>query len=84
VFAVTSVLVPFAFYFAGLEHLKPTNAIIASCLEPVFTILIAAISLREMVRPLQAIGIFMVLSAIFFVQRPSHGGPIPPAAGPVD
>ena len=84
VFAVTSVLIPFPFYFAGLEHLKPTNAIIASCLEPVFTILIAAITLREIVRPLQAIGILMVLSAIFFVQRPSHGGPIPPAVGPVD
>ena len=84
VFAVTSVLIPFAFYFAGLEHLKPTNAIIASCLEPVFTILIAAITLREIVRPLQAIGILMVLSAIFVVQRPSRGGPAQPAAGPVD
>lgn len=83
-FAVTSVLIPFVFYFAGLEHLKPTNAIIASCLEPVFTILIAAISLREVVRPLQAIGIFLVLSAIFVVQRPSRGGPVQPAAGPVD
>jgi len=84
VFAVTSVLIPFLFYFAGLEHLKPTNAIIASCLEPVFTILIAAITLREIVRPLQAIGILMVLSAIFVVQRPSRGGPVQPAAGPVD
>ena len=84
VFAVTSVLIPFVFYFAGLQHLKPTNAIIASCLEPVFTILIAAIALREIVRPLQAIGIAMVLSAIFVVQRPSRGGPVQPAAGPVD
>lgn len=83
-FAVTSVLIPFAFYFAGLEYLKPTNAIIASCLEPVFTILIAAISLREIVRPLQALGILMVLSAIFVVQRPSRGGLVQPAAGPVD
>jgi drug/metabolite transporter, DME family len=83
-FAVTSVLIPFVFYFAGLEYLKPTNAIIASCLEPVFTILIAAITLREIVRPLQAIGILMVLSAIFVVQRPSRGGRAQPAAGPVD
>jgi drug/metabolite transporter (DMT)-like permease len=83
-FAVTSVLIPFVFYFAGLEHLKPTKAIIASCLEPVFTILIAAISLREIVRPLQAIGILLVLSAIFVVQRPSRGGPVQPAVGPVD
>jgi drug/metabolite transporter (DMT)-like permease len=84
VFAVTSVLIPFVFYFAGLQHLKPTNAIIASCLEPVFTILIAAMALKEIVGPLQAVGIFMVLSAILVVQRPSRGVPLEPIAGPVD
>ena len=84
VFAVTSVLVPFVFYFAGLQYLKPTNAIIASCLEPVFTILIAAIALKEVVRPLQAVGIVMVLSAILVVQRPTRVGAVALDAGPVD
>ena len=84
VFAVTSVLVPFVFYFAGLQHLKPTNAIIASCLEPVFTILIAAIALKEVVHPLQAVGIVMVLSSIVVVQRSSKGGPAQSAVSPVD
>lgn len=84
VFALTSVLIPFSFYFAGLQHLKPTNAIIASCLEPVFTILIAAVALKEIVRPLQAAGILMVLGAILVVQRPARGGEVQPAAGPVD
>ncbi|HEV2698071.1 MAG TPA: DMT family transporter, partial [Terriglobales bacterium] len=83
-FALTSVLVPFVFYFAGLQHLKPTNAIIASCLEPVFTILIAALALRETVGPLQALGIAMVLSAILVVQRPGADSQVQPAAGPVD
>jgi len=83
-FAVLSVLVPFAFYFAGLEHLEPTKAIIVSCLEPVFSILIAAISLKEVVRPLQAVGILLVLGAILVVQRPARGGPAEPIAGPVD
>jgi drug/metabolite transporter (DMT)-like permease len=65
--------------------LKPTNAIIASCLEPVFTILIAAIALKEVVHPLQAVGIFMVLSAILVVQRPGGGDtPAQTAVGPVD
>ena len=82
-FAVLSVLIPFALYFAGLQHLRPTNAIIASCLEPVFTILIAALSLHEVVRPLQAVGIFMVLAAIVVVQRPARGA-MPIDAGPVD
>jgi drug/metabolite transporter, DME family len=74
VFALLSVLLPFSFYFAGLQHLDPTKAIIASCLEPVFTILIAAFALKEVVRPLQAVGILMVLSAILVVQRPTPEG----------
>ena len=34
-FSLVSVLAPFAFYFAGLQHLEPTRAIVVSCLEPV-------------------------------------------------
>jgi drug/metabolite transporter, DME family len=68
-FSVLSVLVPFTLYFAGLQHLQPTKAIIASCLEPVFTVVIAALVLQEVVRPLQAIGIAMVLASILVVQR---------------
>ncbi len=38
VFSLLSVLLPFSCYFAGLQHLEPTRAIVASCLEPVFSI----------------------------------------------
>ena len=69
VFAVLSVLIPFSFYFAGLQHLDPTKAIVASCLEPVFTVLIAAVTLHELVGPMQALGMLMVLAAIIVVQR---------------
>src|SRR2546423_3345153 len=68
-FSFVSVLLPFTFYFAGLELLLPTKAIIASCLEPVFSILIAAIALKEIVGSVQAIGIAMVLCAIVLAQR---------------
>jgi DME family drug/metabolite transporter len=68
VFSVLSLLVPFSFYFAGLQYLEPTRAIIVSCLEPVFSIVIAAIALGEVLRPLQAVGILMVLGAILVVQ----------------
>lgn len=71
VFSLLSVLLPFAFYFAGLQHLSPSKAIVVSCLEPVFTILIAAAALHESVHPLQAVGMIMVLSAILVVQRPA-------------
>ncbi|MGA7568907.1 MAG: DMT family transporter, partial [Terriglobales bacterium] len=39
-FSLVSVLGPFSFYFAGLQHLEPTRAIVVSCLEPVFSIVL--------------------------------------------
>ena len=84
VFAILSVLLPFVFYFAGLQHLRPTRAIVASCLEPVFSILIAAAALHEAVNPLQAVGMAMVLGAILVVQRPTAGDKVQPVIEPID
>lgn len=72
VFAVVSALAPFSFYFAGLQHLEPTRAIVVSCLEPVFSIVIAAFALGELMGPLQILGIVLVLSAIVVVQLPDR------------
>lgn len=72
VFSMVSVLGPFAFYFAGLQHLGPVRAIVASCLEPVFAIGIAAMVLGEGMRPLQVAGIALVLAAIVVVQMPDR------------
>jgi DME family drug/metabolite transporter len=72
VFSLISVLAPFSLYFAGLQHLEPTRAIVVSCLEPVFSIMIAAIALGEIVRPLQTVGIVLVLVAIVVVQLPDR------------
>jgi len=72
VFSLISVLAPFSFYFAGLQHLEPTRAIVVSCLEPVFSIVIAALVLGEVLRPLQTIGIVLVLVAIVVVQLPDR------------
>jgi drug/metabolite transporter (DMT)-like permease len=73
VFSMLSVLGPFSLYFLGLQHLEPTRAIIASCLEPVFSILLAAALLGEGLRPIQTLGIVLVLAAIVIVQLPSRG-----------
>ena len=73
VFSMTSVLGPFSLYFLGLQHLEPTRAIIASCLEPVFSILLAALLLGEVLHPVQTLGIIFVLAAIVIVQRPGRG-----------
>ena len=72
VFSLVSVLGPFALYFAGLQHLEPTRAIIVSCLEPVFSIMIAVVTLGELMRPLQTVGIVLVLIAIVVVQTPDQ------------
>jgi drug/metabolite transporter (DMT)-like permease len=69
-FSLVSVLGPFSCYFAGLQHLEPTRAIVASCLEPVFSIVIAALVLGELVRPMQTVGIILVLVAIVLIQLP--------------
>jgi drug/metabolite transporter (DMT)-like permease len=75
VFSIISVLGAFSLYFLGLQHLEPTRAIIASCLEPVFSILLAALLLGEILRPLQTVGIVFVLASILIVQRPDRPSP---------
>ena len=72
VFSMISVLGSFSLYFLGLQYLEPTRAIIASCLEPVFSILLAAALLGEGVRLIQTLGIVLVLSAIVIVQLPGR------------
>jgi DME family drug/metabolite transporter len=71
-FSLVSVLGPFAFYFAGLQHLEPTRAIVVSCLEPVFSILIATVALAEGIHAMQGVGIALVLLAIVVVQLPDQ------------
>jgi DME family drug/metabolite transporter len=72
VFSLLSVLAPFSFYFAGLQHLEPTRAVVASCLEPVFSIVIATVVLGEVMGPMQMAGIVLVLAAIVVVQIPGR------------
>ena len=69
-FSMTSMLAPFSFYFAGLQYLDPTRAIVTSCLEPVFAILLTAVLLGELVSPMQVVGMLIVLCATFLIQKP--------------
>jgi drug/metabolite transporter, DME family len=71
-FSLTSVLAPFSCYFVGLRYLEPTRAIVVSCLEPVFSIVLAALVLGELVRPIQTVGIVFVLIAIVLIQLPER------------
>jgi len=69
-FAIVSMLVPFSLYFAGLQHLDPTRAVVTACLEPVWAIALTALFLGELVSPMQVMGIMLVLVATILVQRP--------------
>jgi len=75
VFAITSMLIPFSLYFAGLQYLDPTRAIVTACLEPVWAILLTAMILGEWVSPMQMLGIVVVLTATILVQRPDRKAP---------
>ena len=68
-FAIASVLVPYGFYFSGLRHLDATRAVVTSCLEPVFAILLAAIALGEVLHIEQAFGVACVIAAAVMIAR---------------
>jgi len=70
IFAVISILLPFSFYFAGLQYLDATRAVVTSCLQPVFAILFAAAFIAESLHWVQAVGIVIVLAASIAIQIP--------------
>jgi DME family drug/metabolite transporter len=83
-FSLISMLGPFSCYFAGLQHLEPTRAVVTSCLEPVFSILIAAVFLAERVNLTQTIGVGLVLTAIVLAQLPDATEPRPVLVDPIE
>jgi drug/metabolite transporter (DMT)-like permease len=74
-FACLSMLLPYTLYFIGLKYLDPTRAVVASCLEPVFAVLLAAAFVGEAVGRLQVTGIVAVLLATVMAQAGSHDDP---------
>jgi drug/metabolite transporter (DMT)-like permease len=72
IFSIASMLLPLSLYFAGLQYLDATRAIVTSCFEPVFAILFAAAFVQEHVGPIQVIGMILVLAASVMVQLPER------------
>lgn len=68
-FACFSMLLPYICYFHGLKYLDPTRAVITSCFEPVFAVVLAAIFLSEWLSALQVAGIACVLFATTLSQK---------------
>lgn len=77
-FSIASMLIPFSLYFAGLQYLDPTRAIVTACLEPVWAILLTAMIVGELVSPIQVAGIVVVLAATVVIQLPDRKAPAEP------
>lgn len=82
VFALVSMLIPYSLYFSGLHHLDATRAVVTSCLEPVFAILLAMLFLGEAFGWLQAAGMVIVLAATILVQMPERTRRVPAEHAP--
>jgi drug/metabolite transporter, DME family len=71
-FALISIVGAYGLYFAGLQYLDATRAVVASCLEAVFAVVIAAIYPGERPAMIQVAGIALVLAATIVVQLPGN------------
>jgi drug/metabolite transporter (DMT)-like permease len=69
IFALTSILLPYTMYFAGLQRIEASRAIIASTCEPIVAIGSAALFLNEHLQPIQFLGAICVIGAIFVVRE---------------
>ncbi|MFB9316120.1 DMT family transporter [Cryptosporangium minutisporangium] len=87
--AVVSTVVAMLTFFAGLRRTGPSTAAILSTFEPVVTTTLAALTLGELLTPLQLTGGLLVLSSVAVLQlrgkrpdRPSDV-PVPASKQPV-
>jgi drug/metabolite transporter (DMT)-like permease len=77
--AVVSTIVPFAAFLTALRHIAPTNATVASTVEPVLAALGAFLLFGKALTSVQILGGLLVIAAIAVVQLPErHPEPILP------
>jgi drug/metabolite transporter (DMT)-like permease len=69
---VFSTIIPIAAFFAGMRRVGPTAASLLSTLEPVFTILLAALILHEALTRNQWAGGALILTAVVLLNLPTR------------
>ncbi len=65
---ITTVL-PVAAFLTGLERIGPTNAAMLSTLEPVVTVILGAVWLNEVLRPVTLLGGGLILAAVLLLTQ---------------
>jgi drug/metabolite transporter (DMT)-like permease len=62
-------VIPVVTFLAGLKRIGPTDASLLSTLEPVVTVLLAALLLHESLPPLSLLGGGLILAAVFLLTQ---------------
>jgi drug/metabolite transporter (DMT)-like permease len=62
-------VIPVATFLAGLKRIGPTNAAMLSTLEPMVTVLLAALLFGEILRPLTLLGGALILAGVILMTR---------------
>ena len=66
---LVATVLPVAAFLMGLERIGPTNAAMLSTLEPVVTVLLAAVLLDESLTPITLVGGGLILVAILLLTQ---------------
>jgi drug/metabolite transporter (DMT)-like permease len=74
-------VLPVVTFLAGLERIGPTNAAMLSTLEPVVTVLLAALLLGETLKPVTLLGGGLILVAVVLLAHSELRRPEPMLAG---
>jgi drug/metabolite transporter (DMT)-like permease len=72
--ALVSTVGAIALFFAGLRRVGPTNAAILATVEPLVTVVLAALVFGESLGPVQLAGGALVVSAVFALHARRPGG----------
>jgi drug/metabolite transporter (DMT)-like permease len=67
--AVIATVVPVVTFLAGLKRIGPTDAAMLSTLEPVVTVLLAAMLFGEILAPITLLGGALILAAVLILTR---------------
>jgi len=70
--ALVSTVAAITLFFAGLARIGATRASTLSTVEPLFTVLLAALILHETIAPIQLVGGALILSAVWMLARPQR------------
>ncbi len=66
--AIVGTVLPFGFYYEGINLIRSTRASITSTLEPIMAGLFAFVFLNEVMEPLQLVGGGLVIAAVILLQ----------------